>query len=234
MSVHARMIKGNLAYYDSHLCRILNAFGPSVVKFIEEFVGLPIQAANQPAWGTATLVGASTLADVAGADGGCAIITTAGAENDGVNLQVNGEAFGKMVAGKQAYFGCRFQVDEATQSDFLVGLCITDTDLLGAMTDGIYFRKVDGSTTMNFVLEKNSVETATAFGTAIAAATWYTVEFFFDGTRVRWWVNGVEQTVPATTNLCDDEWLTPSVHFLTGEAGAHTMTIDWIRAIQFN
>lgn len=47
-----------------------------------------------------------------------------------------------------------------------------------------------------------------------------------------WYVNGVKQTRPAITNLPNDEFLTPSIHFLTGEGNANVAEFDWIRVIQ--
>lgn len=235
-NLHAKRLYGNLVYYDrSTQYRWLDAIGDGVHKFIDHFVYTPFDGADSPAAYTTTLVeggaGETTVALKDGADGGVLLITTDAAENDGANIQAKGEAFKFTGSNKQIYFGARFKISEATQSDYLLGLCITDTDLLGGMTDGLYFRKVDGSTTMAFVLEKDSTETATNYGTAIAADTWYTLEFLWDGTNVDWWVNGVEQTRPATTNLCNDEWLTPSIHVLTGAAAAITAEADWIRAI---
>lgn len=235
MGIRTRYMRGNLVFLNNQSW--LDAFGPNVVKFLEEFVNTPFEVADTPGAFTVTLVeagaGETTLALAAGAEGGELLITTDAAENDGANIQAKGEAF-KLASGKPLYFGCRFKVSEATEADFLIGLCITDTDLLGGMTDGAYFRKVDGSTTMAFVLEKDSTETATNYGTAIAADTYYIVEFLFDGTNVDWYVNGVLQTRPANTNLPNDEFLTPSIHFLTGAAAAETMNVDWIRAIQLN
>lgn len=233
-NLHAKRLFGNLVYYDrSNQQRWLDAIGSGVTKFVDEFVNTPFDGADTPAAYTVTLVeggaGETTLALKGGADGGTLLITTDAAENDGANIQAKGEAF-KPGTTNQVYFGARFKISEATQSDFLVGLCITDTDLLGAMTDGIYFRKIDGSTTMALVLEKDSTETSTSFGTAIAADTWYVLEFLWDGTAVNWWVDGVQQTAPAVTNLPNDEWLTPSVHVLAGTTSAITAEVDWIRA----
>ena len=75
-----KTVNDQLVYYDyAYPNRWLDAFGPSVVKFLEEGF-YPLQAANQPAWGTATLVNASTVAAVGGAQGAQFIITTAGAD----------------------------------------------------------------------------------------------------------------------------------------------------------
>jgi hypothetical protein len=233
--MHSKWVNGNLIFHDGQ--RWFDAIGPTVCKFLEDFVGTPFASADTPAAWTVTLVeggaGESTVALADGA-GGLLLITTDAAENDGVNMQVTKEAF-KLASGKPCYFGIRLKVSEATQSDFLVGLCITDTDLLGGVTDGVYFDKVDGSTDINFTLEKNGTETtsASAVGTCVDD-TYVILEFFFDGTNVDAYVDGALQTRLAVTNLPDDEELTPSIHFLTGAAAAETMTVDWIRAIQIN
>ena len=147
-------------------------------------------------------------------------------------MQVTKEAF-KLASGKPCYFGAKFMISDATESDFIVGLCITDTTLLGGLTDGVYFRKVDGATDVKFVIEKDSAETESAALLTAVKDTYMTLEFFFDGTNIDAYVNGVLQTRLAMTNLPDDEEITPSI-LLTGAAAAKTMTVDWIRAIQIN
>jgi hypothetical protein len=233
--MNAKWIRNNLTYWDTHQCRLLDAWGPTVVKLIEDFVKIPTTDG-------VTTLGGYTVTDVtAGAGdtlaggtgvGGELVITTAATENDGYSIQANGEAF-KLTAALPCYFGIRFKIGDATETDFIVGLCITDTDLLAGMTDGVYFVKVDGSTAVTFVLEKNSTPTASA--TIHTMTTSYvTLEFYFDGTNVDSFVNGVKQTRLAMTNLCQDEELTPSIEFLTGEGNSNVMTVDWMRVIQFN
>lgn len=238
-----RFVKKNLVWYENQ--RWLDALGPNVVKFIEHFTqsALNVAAAggatNIAGPYTATLVeagggGDTTLAVIADGPGGYLRITSDNGDGDGANVQVTGEAF-TFNAAYPTYFGCRFRLNgEVTDNAFLVGLCETDTTLLGGMNEGVYFRKADGATTLNFVLEEGAAETATAFGTALAIDTWYTVEFYYDGTAIDWWVNGVKQTRPVLTNLPNGAavHLTPSFHFLTGELAANTCDIDWITAIQ--
>jgi hypothetical protein len=234
--VHSKWVQGNLVFYDTYLYRWLDAIGSGVTKVLEHFQYPAFASADTLAGWTTTLVeagdGDTTLALVQGSDLGELLITTDGSENDGANLQVTGEAF-KLASGKPCYFGCRWKTGEATQSDIFVGLSITNTNILGGVSDSIGFRKVDGSTTMNALLEKDATET-TATALTVVANTYYTTEFFFDGTNVDFFVDGVQLTRPAMTNLPDDEYLTPSIHFLSGNAAAETMTIDWIRCIQIN
>ncbi len=80
---------------------------------------------------TVTEVGAGSraLTDI---DGGALLITNAAADNDRNELQKLGESF-LLTAGKRAFFKARFKVSDATQSDFLIGLAVTDTTLQGAV-----------------------------------------------------------------------------------------------------
>lgn len=236
MSLHTQYINGALVYYDPTRQRWVDAIGVNVIKYIQDFVSLPVDdTTGDPTEFTITVVEVGAGDSTAALDtsaGGKLIITTAANEDDGLNMQLKGEAF-KLESAKPCYFGIKLQVSDATQSDLLVGLCITDTTLLGGMTDGVYFECLDGSTDINFVLEKNSTETtsASAVGT-LANATDVTLEFLWDGTYVNCYVDGVEQTRLAITNLPDDEVLTPSIHFLAGEAAAKTCSVEWLRVIQ--
>jgi hypothetical protein len=234
-ALHSRWHNGNLLFYDTYLHRIIDAIGADVTKVILNPAYMPVDDTTGDLTGwthTAVEAGAGTSTAVL-ADN-TLLITTAGNEDDGVTLQVKGEAF-DLASGNYTYFGVKLQTSEATQADLLVGLCITDTTLTGGMTDGVYFECLDGSTDINFVLEKDSTETtsAAAVGT-LADATDVTLEFLFDGTYVDAWVNGVLQTRLATTNLPDNEQLTPSIEYLNGSAAADTCTIKWLRAIQIN
>jgi hypothetical protein len=218
--------------------RWLDAMGPNVVKFVEDFQSTPFDGADTPANCTVTLVeagaGETTLALVAGALGGELLITADANDNDGANVQLKGECF-SFASAYKTYFGIRYKMSEATQSDVLAGLCITNTNLLGGMTDGIYFRKVDGSTAIGFVLEKDSVETEVASVHTQAADTYAWFEFVYDGVYVSAYVNGakVAQILATNPNFPNDEFLTPSVHFLSGAAGAgKTCTVDKWVAIQ--
>ncbi len=229
--MHSKWYNGNLVYYDTHLKRWLDAIGPDVTKYILNTAALPVDDTTAlPTEFTTTVVNTST---VALADN-TLLFTCDNAENDGVNLQLKSEPF-DFATGNLVYFGVSLQVNDADQVDILAGICITDTTLLGGMTDGIYFESLDESTDINFVLEKDSTETtsAAAVGT-LEDATDIVLEFYFDGTNVDAFVNGVAQTRLVTTNLPDDEQLTLSLAILTGEAIANTMTVNWCRAIQIN
>lgn len=167
-------------------------------------------------------------------DGGILLLTNSAADDDLVALNKVGESF-LMESGKKAFFKARFKVSDATQSDFVIGLQITDTTPLD-VTDGIFFQKDDGDANLDFHVEKdNSATSATAIAT-VADDTYITVGFYYNGVDEVVYAASTSSTNPtvlgklATTNLPDDEELTISIALQNGEAVAKTMSIDYVYA----
>ena len=103
---------------------------------------------------TTTEAGSGTASEaVTSSAGGALLITNDDADNDLDFLQLKGESF-KLSTSKRAYFSARFKVSDATQSDFVMGLQITDTTPL-AVSDGVYFMKDDGDTNLDLHIEKD-------------------------------------------------------------------------------
>lgn len=176
---------------------------------------------------TVTETGVATQA-LSNGDGGLLLVTNAAADDDASFSQKVGESF-LMASGKKAWFEAKFQVSDATQSDVVIGLQITDTTPLD-VTDGIFFLKADGSTTVNLLVEKNNTATTTSAAT-LADATDIRLGFYYNGDdKIVIFVDGVAVGSSATTNLPDDEELTISFGIQNGEAVAKTMTIDYIFA----
>ena len=228
--LHSRYIRGNLAFWDTHRKRLIDAIGPDVYKYLNDWTGEDV-ISNAPEGWTATLVGSSTVA-VSSVVGGNLLITTGGTEDNGISLQLDSEPF-ECTADQDVYFGIRLKVSEATQADFLVGLCVTDTALLGGVADGIYFESVDGGTGISTVVEKSNSETQSDSEGTVVAGTYMLLEFYYSGAddSVEFFIDGTSVTVPAATNIPDDVTLTPSIEFLTGDTSAETMDVDWLRVI---
>ena len=181
---------------------------------------------------TVTETQAGATQALANVDGGVLLLTNSAADNDLNALQKVGESF-KFEAGKKLFFKTRFAVSDATESDFVIGLQITDTTPL-AVTDGVYFRKDDGDANLDFVVVKDSTaSTATAIAT-VANNTYLTVGFYYNGVDEVVYAASVDNNNPtvlgklAVTNLPDDEELTISFGIQNGEAVAKTMSIDYI------
>lgn len=163
---------------------------------------------------------------LADGDGGLLLITNTAADNDLVSLQKKGESF-RFASGKKLFFEARLKVSDATQSDVVVGLQITDTTPLD-VTDGVFFIKADGSTTVSLSVEKNNTATTTSVGT-MADDTFISLGFYYDGgSAIQYFVNGTLGGTSVTTNLPDDEDLTVTFAIQNGEAVAKTMTVDYI------
>lgn len=179
---------------------------------------------------TVTVVGTGTVVATDG-HGGLVLITNSAADNDSVFVQRIEESF-RWSSSKKLWFETRFQVSDATQSDVMVGLAITDATPLDA-SDGIFFLKADGSTTINLILRKNSTDTSVGAIT-LANATNYKLGFDYDGANTwRVWQDGlVVASYTGTTNVPDDEDLSVVFGIMNGEAVAKTMTIDYCMAVE--
>ena len=179
---------------------------------------------------TVTETGNATQALTDG-DGGLLLITNAAADDDASFSQKVGESF-LMEAGKPALFKARFKVSDATQSDLVIGLQVTDTTPLDA-TDGIYFTKADGSASLSAVCRKNATTGSTSLTAAtIVSDTYITVGWYYDGkASVTVFVDDVQVgTLDGTSTYLPDTELTVSFGVQNGEAVAKTMTLDYILA----
>lgn len=188
---------------------------------------------------TTTEAGAGSASEaLTNAAGGQLLITNDAADNDHDFFQLPGESF-KLVAGKRFYFGIRFKTNDATDTDIIAGLVITDTTPL-AHTDGIAFIKDDGDANIDVIVTKDSTETEEAAVGTLADDTFVTLEFYYDGqtdaitgaisSKLQVFVDGTRVAGVALTNMPDDEELTVTFGIQNGEAAAKTMTVDWVRA----
>lgn len=238
--IRQQFVQGSLIFRDDvHNKRWVDAVGQNVTKYVNDFVSGPGTDAGFDSMGEWTITrveggaGESTITRVDGV-GGLLRITTDAADNDGVNMQLIGEAY-KLSTTRQVYFGAfGVTLSEVTQSDLFIGLAITDTDILGGVTDRIGFEKLDGSTAVGFMVEKDSTETKSSSLHTAVAATAFDLEFFWDGatSELQVFINGASVTAPAITNLPDDEELRLSLQCLAGDANARTFDFDLIRVIQ--
>lgn len=186
---------------------------------------------------TTTEAGDGSATEVLGA-GGALVITNDAADNDLDAFQWAGgtgavaETF-KFAAGKKLQFAARFKLLEVLQADLMIGLYITDTDPIGGVSDGIYFRKVDGDATLSLVAEKDTVESAVEV-TDLVADTYVTAEFYYDGSnaKIMAYIDGALAGSVPLTNVPDDEEIALSFVIQNGQAVANVLTIDYIGATQ--
>ena len=178
--------------------------------------------------------GNASEAITAGA-GGQLLITNDDADNDLDFFQLKGESF-KWDSSKRMFFSARFKTNDATQSEIVMGLQITDTTPLD-VTDGIFFLKVDADTKPDLIIEKDNTSTLSILEMdAMEDDTFVTLSFEYDpldvatgGAVFRAYQDNVQVgEITGTTNAPDDEDLTISFGIQNGAAAAKTLTIDFI------
>lgn len=179
---------------------------------------------------TVTETSATATQALADGDGGWLLLTNSTEDDSLCALQKVGESF-LLQPGKKVFFKSRFKVSDATQSDVVMGLQITDATPLD-VSDGVYFLKSDGAATVNLVCRKNAStgsNTATAVAT-LSNDTFVTLGWYYDGENtISYSVNNtVTGSMNASSSFLPDTELTVSFAIQNGEAAAKTMTVDFI------
>jgi len=246
MALHSKWENGNLVFYDgttylltvpratqtvANITQLASLVRPSPLwayEFFDDFMRY-----STDWWTVSTTEAGSGNASEAidNVIGGVLKLTNDDADDDMDQIQLVGEPF-KLAANKPLWFETRLKVSDATESDFIAGLCITDTSLIAAMSDGVYFRKDDGDANIDFVTEKDGTATEADTGSDAGDDTYVRLGFYCDGvTSVTPYIDGAAATAH-TTNIPDDEELTVSFAIRNGEAAAKSMSIDWVRVVQ--
>lgn len=176
---------------------------------------------------TVTETDAAATQALTDGDGGQLLLTNGNTDDDLLALQKVGESF-LFESGKRLFFESRFKVSEATLSDVVMGLQITDTTPLD-VTDGVFFISGNGDTAIDMVVEKNNTATTTSGVGNLADDTFITLGLYYNGSdKIEYAVNGVVGGASVVTNLPDDENLTVSFALQNGNAVANTMTVDYV------
>ena len=170
--------------------------------------------------------GSSASEALTDTDGGCLLITNDTNEDDSDFFQKIGESF-KWASTKDMFFKARFKISDATQSDFVMGLQITDTAPMD-VTDGLFFTKADASTSISFRVEKDNTATSTTVGTCTTSFMVLGFHYKASDGLFHIFMDDVEIGTSVSTNAPDDEELTVSFGIQNGEAVAKTMTLDYI------
>jgi hypothetical protein len=181
---------------------------------------------------TTTEAGAGSATEALAADerSGALLLTNDDADNDLDSLQST-EEFASLTSGKKLWMEFKVKLSDATESDFFMGLGITDTTPLDT-SDRVGFQKDDGNASILCKTEKDSTETSNDSGVDFADDTYVTLGFYYDGgSSVEFYVNRAK-VATHTTNVPDDENLAITMHIQNGEAAAKTLTVDYIYLCQ--
>lgn len=165
-------------------------------------------------------------------------------DNSGSELQYDGESIA-LKTSKITIFTTSLIINEttstnaATESDIYAGICITDTDLIGGFTDGVFFRKDDGDTYLDCVIRRDSVDSVATAVTTLATGVDYNLEIVIimsstAGTGTAYfYVNGAEVAKLTSTTMPyeTEEYLTSSITFQTGDnTGTKYCDFDYVGA----
>lgn len=166
--------------------------------------------------------------------GAVALITSGTSDFDGDELQLVGTRY-KLEAGKPVYFGAKLTINEAKQSDLVVGLFGIDSTLTAASgthaiavgASGVGFTKLDAVTAAYFKTISTATEGNSAAALTMDVAT-HIYEIVWNGESLKGYVDG--ELVATFTDDIPTAVLTPSIAFRTGSDAAKTCTIHWVRA----
>lgn len=203
--------------------RIGPGSNPDMFVYFNDFGNTADYAAAD--W-TVTETGIATQAIASDEKYGALLITNAAADNDLSTQQLNEETFA-LDAGKKLWYETRVKINDVDQVDNFFGLCITDTTPLDA-TDRVGFQLTDESASLDFLCEKNSVETKEDTEVDAVDATYVKLGFYWDGSnKVEYYVDRQKRGT-ISTNIPNDENLAITIHHQNGEAAAQTCTVDYI------
>lgn len=203
-----------------------------ICQFYDFIDGLDISTSD---WALVKDSGASVAVGADG-DGGTLVITsTATTNDDGGSAQSIQECF-EMTPGKQLWFECRAQINDATESEHFFGLSVafaTDPEAVLASANRIGFAKLDGATTMAFSTVATSVAQTLTTGKVWAADTYRRLGFHYDGAGNvnvyvdREYVGQVVSGLPVSTNMAI------ALYNLSGvNTGTKTATIDYVMVVR--
>ncbi len=108
--------------------------------------------------------------------GGFLLSSTSGLDDDVQGIALASTPF-KFAAGAQMWFMCNVSLGDATDSDFVAGFAESFADI--SPVDGVYFKKLDGSTTLNLLITNTSVSTTLTVGTMVTN-TRYALGFYYN------------------------------------------------------
>jgi hypothetical protein len=198
---------------------------------------------------TATAIAGGSGAVVDTVHGGVLSLTAAATtDNSGANLQADA-SYLTLGLGREVIFWARAALHEststnaATESDIFLGLFVkADTDLTGAVVDGVYFRKDDGDTNIDVSIHGASAASGSDNVATMVSGDVYkdflihvvmdptvaakgTATFYIDGTAVA-------ANVPSGAFPLVSVILSPGAEFNTGDnTGTKALYIDFIRLL---
>jgi hypothetical protein len=198
---------------------------PDIIEYMNDFLVAGDYSASD--WVVTETDSSATQAIAADVVGGALALVNSSTDDHVNQLQSAEEWFG-LSPGKQAWFEIRVKCEKATQSEFFVGFCTTDTDIWTATTDSVGFRKVDATASLTSLTEDNTTETTNTVATVVAD-TYMVLGFHYDGAgKVKFFVDR-SLAATHTTHIETTNNLALTISLKNGEGSSTTtLTVDYI------
>jgi len=217
--------------------RWVDAIGPNVIKFVDDFSA----CLYDTAW-ESTVVEAGTgdsLIVPYDSEGGVALFSPAENDNDAIQFQSSNEGF-KLTDNDPCYFGARFAVIGPTAAgsyEVFIGLSNKDTTLVTGGSSCAGFIVTAASAQCGFFNSKADSGTTQVMTTSLTVGVFHIAEFYWDGTSklYTWWDGTAKGT--ATTQIPTAQTMAVSISVTnngTDHLTTHTngLAVDYVRAIQ--
>lgn len=206
---------------------------PDPTRYVRWFEEFHTYTSGQ--WTVTETQAGATQAIATGGHGGVLVLTNDSADNDVICLQLGApnETY-RFTSTKKFWIRARFKLSDATDSDAMIGLAITDTSPLASLpTDGIYFLKADDATTLIASARKDGTSSSITMG-AMANDTYVVAEMYYDGKlTLTALLDGVPvgTDVTSVTNFPDDEDLAVTLAVQNGAGAAKSMSVDFLEVV---
>ena len=187
-------------------------------------------------WTVTTTAAITATQGVVTGDGGILQLRFSTTNDDSIiALQKVGNNF-LMESGKSTFFRARLATNSLS-ADWVIGLQITDTTPQN-VSDGMYFVKTSGASTVDFVVRRNATTgtTSAAAFTTVSADSFVTLSFYYDGVSTVWY--GAYDQVVGSLNVdasLPDAVLTPSFAIISGgdaTVSAPALSVDYLMAMK--
>lgn len=259
--LHSRWINGNLAYWDTHQCRIIDAIGTSVVKYINHFTHFAADdtTRNPTEWKWVSDTATDSVTLPVSSPGGVLQIATGAVDNNETYIQLGGATSATnapwVIGGaagvansKPVYFGARVKCTTHVDGGWFVGLAeegsaaanfMADDSGVLADKDFVGFNILTASpAAWNITWRKNGQAVQAVTNVVANADDFHIFEFYYDGaTTVTFWIDGTANATTATTTAATfpgAEEMAPILACKSGDGAAKLLQIDWLRIVQFN
>jgi len=199
---------------------------------------------NTTLWDTTAVVSTDGGASAAVLDSLSALgvlkISLPAFKGEGMNIQTESKPVKIIRASKpdssgvETEYECRFKATDISQYTLLAGICSNDTNLYGGQSNGIYFIKHDGSTTLygKEIKTNESLADTVSLGT-VANNTWYRLKLVWNGASVAFYVNDIYKGRTSTsTKQPVGLNLMPSFECANGDSTVDYTYLDYVRVRQ--